>query len=78
MIVTRGGRFGGYGFYVFKGSPVFLYNFIDLKPTRWEGRDKLSPGKHALEFDFKYDGLGEGTLAFKMLEQSQRNNRASE
>ena len=64
MIVTQGGRFGGYGFYVLKGKPVFLYNFFDLQRTRWEGADALSPGKHTLEFDFKYDGLGSGTLAF--------------
>jgi arylsulfatase len=37
MIVTQGGRFGGYGFYVLKGKPVFLYNFLDFKRTRWEG-----------------------------------------
>jgi hypothetical protein len=24
MIVTQGGRFGGYGFYVLKSKPVFL------------------------------------------------------
>jgi arylsulfatase A-like enzyme len=64
MIVTQGGRFGGYGFYLLKGKPVVLYNFVDLKRTRWEGPDPLSPGKHTLEFDFKYDGLGMGTLAF--------------
>jgi arylsulfatase len=64
MIVTQGGRFGGYGFYVLKGRPVFLYNFLDLKRTRWEGPETLSPGKHTLEFDFKYDGLGLGTLAY--------------
>jgi arylsulfatase len=63
MIVTQGGRFGGYGFYVLKGKPVFLYNFVDLKRTRWEGPE-LTPAKHTLEFDFKYDGLGIGTLAF--------------
>jgi arylsulfatase len=64
MIVTQGGRFGGYGFYVLKGKPVFLYNFVDLQRTRWEGPDALPPGKHTLEFDFKYEGLGMGTLAF--------------
>ena len=64
MIVTQGGRFGGYGFYLLKGKPVFLYNFVDLQRTRWEGPDVLSPGKHVIEFDFKYDGLGMGTLAF--------------
>ncbi len=64
MIVTQGGRFGGYGFYVLKGKPVFLYNFVDLERFRWEAPDVLTAGKHTLEFDFKYDGLGLGTLAF--------------
>ncbi|HUJ36646.1 MAG TPA: arylsulfatase [Hyphomicrobium sp.] len=64
MIVTQGGRFGGYGFYVLKDRPVFVYNIFDLRRVRWEGREELSPGKHTLEFDFKYDGLGMGTLAF--------------
>jgi arylsulfatase A-like enzyme len=64
MIVTQGGRFAGYGFYVLKGKPVFLWNLVDLKRIRWEGPDVLTAGKHTLEFDFKYDGLGMGTLAF--------------
>jgi arylsulfatase A-like enzyme len=64
MIVTQGGRFGGYGFYVLKGKPVFLWNLVDLKRPRWESAEALTPGKHTLEFDFKYDGLGAGTLAF--------------
>jgi arylsulfatase len=64
MIVTSGGRFAGYGFYLLKGKPVFLWNLIDLKRIKWEGPDALAPGKHTLVFDFKYDGLGVGTLAF--------------
>lgn len=67
MIVTQGGRFGGYGFYVLKGKPVLVWNLVDLKRVRWEGADVLTPGKHTLEFDFKYDGLGMGTLAFNSL-----------
>ncbi len=63
MLITQGGRFGGYGFYVLKNKPVFLWNLVDLKRVRWEGPE-LTPGKHVLEFDFKYDGLGMGTLAF--------------
>jgi arylsulfatase len=64
MIVTSGGRFAGYGFYLLKGKPVFLWNLVDLKRIKWEGPDALAPGKHTLVFDFKYDGLGAGTLAF--------------
>jgi len=64
MILTSGGRFGGYGFYLLKGKPVFLWNMIDLERIRWEGPDALTPGRHTVEFDFKYEGLGVGTLAF--------------
>jgi len=64
MILTSGGRFTGYGFYLLKGKPVFLWNLLDLKRLKWEGPEALAPGRHTLEFDFKYEGLGTGTLAF--------------
>ena len=67
MLLTSGGRFGGYGFYLLRGKPVFLWNLVDLKRVRWEGPDALRPGRHTVEFDFKYDGLGAGTLAFNNL-----------
>jgi arylsulfatase len=64
MILTSGGRFAGYGFYLLKGKPVFLWNLVDLERLKWEGPDALTPGRHTVEFDFKYDGLGAGTLVF--------------
>jgi arylsulfatase len=64
MILTSGGRFAGYGFYLLKGKPVFLWNMVDLERIKWEGKDALTPGRHVVEFDFTYDGLGIGTLAF--------------
>jgi Sulfatase len=64
MILTSGGRFGGYGFYLLKGKPVFLWNLVDLQRIKWEGPDALTSGRHTVEFDFKYDGIGAGTLAF--------------
>jgi arylsulfatase len=63
-IVTQGGRFGGYGMYLLKGKPVLTWNLLGLNRTRWEGQQALSPGKHTIAFDFKYDGLGFATLAF--------------
>jgi arylsulfatase len=68
MIVTQGGRFGGYGLFLSKGEfgldrgrVVFLYNLLDLKRTLWEGPELLA-GKHTIVFDFKSDGpaLGKG------------------
>ena len=64
MILTSGGRFAGYGFYLLKGKPVFLWNMVDLKRVKWEGPDALTPGRHTVEFDFVYTGKGAGTLAF--------------
>jgi arylsulfatase len=64
VLITQGGRFGGYGFYIVKGKPTFTWNLVDLKRIKWQGPAVLTPGKHTLEFDFKYDGLGMGTLAF--------------
>jgi arylsulfatase len=66
MILTSGGRFAGYGFYLLDSRPVFLWNMLDLERIRWEG-PVLSPGKHTLEFDFAYDGLGVGTLAYNSM-----------
>jgi arylsulfatase len=68
MIVTMGGRFGGYGLYLLHGKPVFDYNFLALEQFRWEGGvgaedwlgSALKPGKHTIVFDFKYAGPGLG------------------
>ncbi|MER2625827.1 MAG: arylsulfatase [Accumulibacter sp.] len=66
MIVTDGGRFGGYGLFLSKGElgvgggkPVFLYNLLDLKRTTWEGPE-LGAGKHNIVFEFKSVGPGLG------------------
>ncbi|HEY6859170.1 MAG TPA: arylsulfatase [Pseudolabrys sp.] len=68
MVATMGGRFGGYGLYLLKGKPVFVYNLLNLKRYRFEGGvgaedwlgRSLKPGKHTIVFDFKYDGPGPG------------------
>lgn len=58
MIVTEGGEQNGYGLYVHKGKPVFLYNLLGIERYRWSARDELAPGKHTVVFDFTYDGPG--------------------
>jgi arylsulfatase len=60
MLVTDGGRFAGYGFYLLKGRPVFTWNLIDLERVKWQGKQALAPGKHTLVFDWKYSGPGLG------------------
>jgi arylsulfatase len=66
VIVTDGGRFGGYALLLSKGvggvrsgKPVFIYNLLNLKRTTWAGPE-LGAGKHTIVFDYKVDGPGLG------------------
>lgn len=58
MIVTAGGRFGGWGFYILDGIPVFGYNMLGLAQYRWAGKTPLTEGKHTIVYDYVYDGPG--------------------
>jgi arylsulfatase A-like enzyme len=70
VIVTQGGRFGGWGLLVLDRKPMFAYAFSnqdgDLYPIqkkykyRIAGADPLAPGKHTIGFDFTYEGGGIG------------------
>ena len=70
ILVTQGGRFGGWGLLVLDGKPMFAYaysnqdgdKYPDQKKskTRIAGGEKLTPGKHTISFDFAYDGGGIG------------------
>jgi len=64
MMLTSGGRFGGYGFYLLKGVPVWTWNMVDLERIQWKGTAPLAPGRHTVAFSFTYDGMGDGTLAY--------------
>jgi len=79
MIVTDGGRFGGYGLFLSKGElgfgrghVVFLYNLLDLKRTTWEGPE-LAAGKHTIVFDYKpaEPGLGKGGIGVLSVDGQQ-------
>lgn len=58
MLVTEGGRFGGFGFYLLKGKPIFSYNLLGLGIVRIAAPSALSAGKHSVSLDFTYDGPG--------------------
>jgi arylsulfatase A-like enzyme len=64
VIVNEGGRFFGWALYLLESKPVYTYNLLDLKRTRLAATEALTPGKHTIEYDFKYSGLGAGTLAY--------------
>ncbi len=59
MLVTQGGRFGGWGLYILESRPVYLYNVANLERYKLEGAP-LTPGAHTIRYEFKYDGGGLG------------------
>jgi len=69
VIVTQGGRFNGWGLYLLDSKPVFHYNNVGVYRYTVAGQDKLTPGKHVIVLDFKYDGPGlakSGTATLKV------------
>jgi arylsulfatase len=64
-----GGRFGGWGLIVKDGKPRFDYALTNQDRYRYQiaGENKLSPGKHKIHLDFKYDGGGMGKGATAVL-----------
>jgi arylsulfatase len=62
VLVTQGGRFGGWGLLLMNGKPEFDYAFSNQQQHKYRvtSNDKLAPGKHTIKFDFKYDGPGYG------------------
>ena len=62
VLVTQGGRFGGWGLLVLDGKPVFVHALSNQAQhkLRIASNEKLAPGKHTIRFEFKYDGGGIG------------------
>jgi len=60
VILSQGGRFGGWSLYMKDGVPEFTYNFLGLERYVIEGSEKLSEGHNHIKFDFIYDGGGNG------------------
>jgi arylsulfatase len=65
VVMTQGGRFNGLGLYLLQGKPVFHYNLVGVDRTTVAANDPLTPGKHTIIVDFKYDGggIGKGGVA---------------
>jgi arylsulfatase A-like enzyme len=60
VIATQGGRYNGWGLYLLDGKPVFHYNLVGVQRFAIAGEEPLTPGKHVILVDFKYDGGGIG------------------
>lgn len=62
VLITQGGRFGGWAMLLLDGKPQFHYAFSNQPQHKYRvaSNEKLVAGKHSIHFDFKYDGPGYG------------------
>lgn len=60
VLVTQGGRFAGWSFFLQDGKPTYAYNFLNSDRTIIQSPDPVAIGKSKVRFDFAYDGGGLG------------------
>ena len=60
VLVTQGGLSAGYALMFKDSKPAFHYNWLNVAHYEIAAKDALTPGKHTVVFDFKYDGGGIG------------------
>ncbi|AQA25231.1 sulfatase family protein [Rhodococcus sp. MTM3W5.2] len=60
VVVTQGGRTGGWALFTEGGKLGYHYNYCGLRRTTVLSEDALSPGEHQVRVEFAYDGGGIG------------------
>ncbi len=60
VILTQGGRFGGWCLYMKDGKPVYTYNFLGLERYTVAAKDVVPAGDATIVMDFVYEGGGVG------------------
>jgi arylsulfatase len=60
VILTQGGRFGGWSLYLNQNKPEFTYNFLGLERYVVSSNKALAEGPVTVKLDFVYDGDGFG------------------
>ena len=60
VLITQGGRFGGYAFYVKDDRLMFHYNAIGERQYPVRSAERLKPGAHRLVAEFSADRLAPG------------------
>jgi arylsulfatase A-like enzyme len=66
VIVSQGGAFGGWSFYVKDDILTYVYNYVGIDTYKVKASTKLPKGKSTIKLDFAYEGgkeLGKGGTA---------------
>jgi arylsulfatase len=60
VVLSQGGRVGGFTLYFKDGKPTYQYNFVGMQRFTVAAKDALPAGKATVRFEFAYDGGGIG------------------
>jgi len=60
VILSQGGRFGGWSLYMKDGKPIYTYNFLGLERFTIASDRSIPAGASTIVLDFDYDGGGVG------------------
>jgi arylsulfatase len=75
ILATQGGRFGGWGLMLLDGKPTFVYALSNQSQHKYKvaSGEPLAPGRHAIRFEFSYDGggLGKGGMGRLFVDGTQ-------
>ena len=69
VIITQGGRFGGWSLYMKNGKPAYTYNWLGMQRYTIASTEPVPAGKATIRYTFAYDGveLGQAGLGMKFL-----------
>ena len=72
VLLTQGGRFAGWSFFLADGKPTYAYNYTNTAHYIIQSREKLPPGKSTIRFNFDYDGgVGAGGIGKLFINDQQ-------
>ncbi len=60
VILTQGGRFGGWSLYMDEGKPIYTYNWLGIDRYTVAADEALAAGPAEIVLEFAYDGGGLG------------------
>jgi hypothetical protein len=60
IILTQGGKFGGWALYMDDGKPAYTYNWFGLETYTVKSSKEIPKGSAEVKLDFAYDGGGTG------------------
>ncbi len=67
IILTQGGKFGGWALYMDKGKPAYVYNYFGLESYTIASDKAITSDEAEIKLQFDYDGGGNGKGGMAML-----------